>query len=1017
MSVDVPKKEFHVVTTIGFHLGFDEAPINNALYSSLSNKKISCIHVLSESPLDLLRETVPLLNDDRVKLISVNQRPSFKDLIDFCNNLAIGSKITVSLMNADTSFEGERDIERCLKTLDICSCRGHNAVLTISRRDKKYTQFGLFLRDNIGIPNFVSADCWVFSPPLTPIDVDYFFMGQINCDLMLTFSLNHAGHFLLNPCVDISVLHHEAEIKNENFYEKENKKTTAIDIINWHWAKNCIVPYHYYGVIWNRIKWIENGYLPAPIKDFGKKRVYLLVSGLLDKKLEQQIIYFVEIICCSNGLDLIIMGEDIYEINIEIISKIASVSRNTYFVQVESLDQVSSNLISDLNNRHESVAWINQLRLLMPSLLTEFHSVIFDIRNISNVIPIEVPSGHSDLYALIIGRYNIDVDDLFTFEQHPSINDSCTLVTAMYKSDQFIQGFYDNITALDGYESYVHVILFSQLSKLEKDILISWNSKHRNLILGWFKKDPGLYECWNIGIRLAPTEYVSNANVDDLRNPAHVDKLLECLCSRPNIAFAASSIIAFDKYTSRVEDIDGSNPWYVDESGKFGMERLAKIEKDEHGKWMLIPNNIPHCMPLWRKSLHEKFGFFNENRYGTFADWAFWLKVTKGGENGFLDPAPLGYYYINLSSHNRRGDKLNQFHHEVEIEFLDALLHRKNQSIDSLLTLPKVNTQHLSHSNELPRKLHLTGLNQEFGQHRNSFNLLIESLLPLHDDKSKIEFIPFIERYFVWGDSDGEAASINPRPLHKPWIGILHVPFDTPRWFECSVSPETIFMTNLWKSSLSFCKGIICLTEDLQKDLYCWYPNLATIAVKFPTDLNVKKFNWKTYKANPRLLQAGDWLRRLQFIYEINAPSHEKIMLMKQNTALFLQREVEAIGDYRNDSVKVIDFISNDEYDGLLSSSIVLLWLYGTSANNIIIECIARSTPLLVNPLPGVVEYLGSNYPLYINSLDDAASILLDKDKIREGYDYLISNDQLREKLTYQNFFTSIACSDFYAKL
>jgi hypothetical protein len=66
------------------------------------------------------------------------------------------------------------------------------------------------------------------------------------------------------------------------------------------------------------------------------------------------------------------------------------------------------------------------------------------------------------------------------------------------------------------------------------------------------------------------------------------------------------------------------------------MDKLAKLERDEQGRWMLVPHNIPHCMPVWRKAVHDKFGYFDEPRFGTFADWAFWLKVTKGGEKGFL---------------------------------------------------------------------------------------------------------------------------------------------------------------------------------------------------------------------------------------------------------------------------------------------------------------------------------------------------------------------------------------------
>lgn len=1008
--------EFHVVTSLALHGGFDKGPINEAMDYHLKNKSITRIHILTETPIDEIIAALPVLKDARICVTLCQKRPSFKDLFDYSNELGKSANCLVSVMNADVSFQEDNDVKRCFATLAACRRRGHNAVLTIARRDRRDDRFGLYLRDS-ALPNFLSADCWVFQPPLMPIDVDFFSMGHMNCDLMLAFSLTKSGHVLLNPCVDIAVLHHELDEKTESFYQQENTKKIAQDLMMWHCAKMCVVPYHCYSVLWNRTEWIEQGYLPAPIKDFERKRIYLFVAGLISEQWQQHLLFMVEIISRCNDFDLFVLGENIYELSAELIAKVGKVSRNVYFVQVDSLDDIAANLLTEGQGRHESVAWISDFKFLTAPLLREFYAVIFDIRHFTTVGVINVPVDHSGLQWILKDRYEIDIDERFVFNAAENSEGSCSLVTTLYKSDDYIQGFRKNITALVGYESFAHIILFSQLSEQEQETLTFWRSQHANVILGFFQKDPGLYECWNIGIRLASSEYISNANVDDLRHPLHVSALLECLKQRSHVAIAASAIIAFEKYTANLESIDASQPWFIEDEGEFGMEQLAYLKCDKQNNWMLEPHNLPHSSPVWRKDLHERFGYFDEKRFGTFADWAFWLKVTKAGCKGYLDARPLAYYFINMASHNRRGDKLVQLHKEVEAEFLDALYFRTMESQQGLsIESPSADILDDT-SHKWPKKLKLTGLSNTFGKHRNAFNRLIESLLPLHDEKNGIELVPFIERYFVWGDSEGEAASSNPCPIQWDWIGILHVPFDAPKWFEYDVSPESIFKTKLWNDSLPYCRGVICLTEDLRQDLVCWYPDLATLVIKHPTELQVQKFNWTEYEINPRLFQAGDWLRRLQFIYEINAPKHKKIMLMKPHTTEFLRREIEVLGDYRNQSVNVIDFLNNQEYDELLSSSVAVLWLYGTAANNIVIECIARCTPLLVNPLPGVVEYLGADYPLYIRSVEEANSLLQDRDKIRAGYDYLVANEQLREELAYEKFCISIANSSFYTNL
>jgi hypothetical protein len=369
-----------------------------------------------------------------------------------------------------------------------------------------------------------------------------------------------------------------------------------------------------------------------------------------------------------------------------------------------------------------------------------------------------------------------------------------------------------------------------------------------------------------------------------------------------------------------------------------------------------------------------------------------------------------------LTSHNRRSDNLDQLHREIEIEYVESFYFRLkiNNIEESSYSIFRVN-----HGNQTPfkPKLNLWGLTHNFGQHRHSFNKLIDSLLPLDVGENGIKFIPFIERYFVWGDHEGEAASTNPQPLDKEWIGIIHVPFDAPVWFDSRNSPEHIFQTQLWTDSLPFCKGLICFTEELQKDVQEWYPNLPALSVPHPTELNdLKPFDFTAYQRFPRIVQVGDWLRKLQSVYQLHTESHQKLILIKPCTREYMRREIEVFGDYRNDSVTELEFVSNQEYDSLLSSSVVLCLLYATAANNVVIECIARGTPILINPLPSVIEYLGEDYPLYVKDIYEAETLLKKENKIKAASHYLLKRQKYID-LSFQGWLEKIARSDFYNNL
>ena len=88
------------------------------------------------------------------------------------------------------------------------------------------------------------------------------------------------------------------------------------------------------------------------------------------------------------------------------------------------------------------------------------------------------------------------------------------------------------------------------------------------------------------------------------------------------------------------------------------------------------------------------------------------------------------------------------------------------------------------------------------------------------------------------------------------------------------------------------------------------------------------------------------------------------------------------------------------EYDELLEKNIVFVDLIDASANNAILECIVRNTPIIVNKLEAVVEYLGEDYPLYFENLSDIPS-LLEKDKIVEAHQYLCKLDKTELSIDY----------------
>lgn len=272
------------------------------------------------------------------------------------------------------------------------------------------------------------------------------------------------------------------------------------------------------------------------------------------------------------------------------------------------------------------------------------------------------------------------------------------------------------------------------------------------------------------------------------------------------------------------------------------------------------------------------------------------------------------------------------------------------------------------------------------------------------NEKSSIDFVDSIENHFLIEQSDA---------CEKPWAGFIH---STPLAFPSAgnVNISSLISNKNFIISLKHCTFIISFSDYTTKFLKQFIssvlcPHVKIFTIKHPCDTNVSKlFTMLKYSTNEdkKLIQVGKRMRKGSSIYLVEAPSEfqrvwfpgtskikdmeklvqEEIVLFSLPSTLTLDNEV------------FIQYFENDEdYDEEISKNIVFVHYLDVSASKTILECITRNTPIIVNKLEAVVEYLGENYPLYYKSLDDVSS-LLTNEKIEAAHEHLKNMD--KEELT-----------------
>jgi len=305
-------------------------------------------------------------------------------------------------------------------------------------------------------------------------------------------------------------------------------------------------------------------------------------------------------------------------------------------------------------------------------------------------------------------------------------------------------------------------------------------------------------------------------------------------------------------------------------------------------------------------------------------------------------------------------------------------------------------------------------LNTDVTSHRYGWNYVNSELNNIFINKNGIEFRSY-------GDVDNITNQ-------NPWVGIFH--------FTPTMTKKYYAATNIYNfknnahflHNLQYCKGIFTLTNYLKDE---WTKILTELNLDIPIDVLYfpipdaeSEFNTHRIDVNTSVVFIGSQLRRISTIFRLNVPkSYDKIWLPGRsvNTAIeLLNDECDEfdikLSDEELNSVEILS-LTNEEYDSVVNNSFIVLDQINASANNVVIECISRNIPLFCNRLPAIEEYLGSDYPLYFNSIEHLEQLLLDKDTIKKAYNYLAHNPDLKERLSIKNFIKGILNSDITKRL
>jgi hypothetical protein len=286
------------------------------------------------------------------------------------------------------------------------------------------------------------------------------------------------------------------------------------------------------------------------------------------------------------------------------------------------------------------------------------------------------------------------------------------------------------------------------------------------------------------------------------------------------------------------------------------------------------------------------------------------------------------------------------------------------------------------------------GKQTTWDHHRAGWSFVLDVIKENFHTPGGVRFVGAVEDEIVKGTK-----------IDEPWVGFIHQVPRQDLWFP---DLQRLLKHNIWKYNLKNCLGLFVLSSYLKEWLIKNEVGVPVNMLYYPTPRPDALFDFSLFNKDiKQVIHSGEFLRNYKAFFELEAPGYQKI---------FLKPDQFNPADFTINGTVIYDRVENETYDRLLQESVVFLNLFDAPANTVIVECMARNTPVLVNKLPGVVEYLGEQYPYYYENMEEARSKLTDLDLVLKTSQYLM-NWQGKQKLEASYFIDSLKKSAIYRSL
>lgn len=236
-----------------------------------------------------------------------------------------------------------------------------------------------------------------------------------------------------------------------------------------------------------------------------------------------------------------------------------------------------------------------------------------------------------------------------------------SIISTFHDGSEHLEGFLENTVNQTIFDQCELIFVDAASTGTEKEIIAEYMKKYDNISYIRIEEKLKPTPCLNMAIKNSSGEYLTFGFIDDRRKNDCLEILLKGI-ENSSAELVYGDVLQTDKTNETFEENSSKGKLFEHSKSQFSKENMIKC--------------LPGPMPLWKKSPHNKVGFFDQDNCNFADDWDMWLRMVARGYRFKKIDDTVGLYYSGGRSF--KDDNIDQKKEEAKIFFKYSYLFGEN---------------------------------------------------------------------------------------------------------------------------------------------------------------------------------------------------------------------------------------------------------------------------------------------------------------------------------------------------